>query len=952
MPCGFSKRRCRPVCGPDGLATVTSSWNRSCAVAVLFTIAFLIYDQTCGADPTVRVHFTSGEVATGTLLDSGDPQLMNLQSTVFVMPLQFPVRQIQQIQFPDASSDVDFDADYRFELENEDVLLGSIVEIKGTHAVLDVKDLGRLQFDISAIRRMQPWKAPAGLVFHGPGRLNDWNSENGWSADGRHLQCDHAPKANSAEDDEARVIRPEKTTIRRDLNLPTRGRIEFIISWKDSADFEFRVGAGDGYPQASFEIWNDVNRVAPADVPSSALFGPQISTDTGSLVLMRDVEWTRVQSSRDSLFLKSITSGPGRVHLQMYFDQESEFTQIYSSSGRLIGSLNVRSMKPVTRRHVELTARSRHVRLERIDVGNWSGEIPNTENENECRLLMTDGTLVYGRLIGFEGDRREFVLANADGEKRIVESSVQDITVSRQSKSKQGLLQAETRNGNRISGSLVRIDATSIRLKSDMVPEELVLPLTSLRSLSASGNRPSLADQQRRLGYPRGRLETAGHVLLGTFLDSESNEEKRLTWKPDLCQGAGLISHSINGRLVFRDRMPVTGGEVPSAGLPIPAITRNEATTRQTKSLERLRRPVVHLASGDQIPCFQLTLNEEDAFIASSNTETTRVKLDEIRGIDLVRGIPATPTGLKVDRFLVLPRSQRNDPPTHLIQSNDGDLLRGRVVGMDLEAIMVALRQDVQRVPRDSVARIISLSAKEAGLSVAPDPNEGMPAHVILAGGSRLSFAAAKVAGIFLSGRSPILGECRADLQHVDEIRFGDTVTEIKAIPWAFRQAADPLGTDEGKTDRLIGAAAPDFDLVRLDGGRVKLSAYAGKIVILDFWASWCAPCMQLMPQVDKVAKEFADQGVVLITVNLGERPEQIRTVMDRLKLSTTVLLEPDGQVAARYGATNIPLTVVVGRDGKIARVFVGSGTRFSDTLRDALTDVTGKRQSTERPMK
>ncbi len=103
------------------------------------------------------------------------------------------------------------------------------------------------------------------------------------------------------------------------------------------------------------------------------------------------------------------------------------------------------------------------------------------------------------------------------------------------------------------------------------------------------------------------------------------------------------------------------------------------------------------------------------------------------------------------------------------------------------------------------------------------------------------------------------------------------------------------------------------------------------------------------MPQVDKVAREFADQGVVLMSINLGERPEQIQAVMNRLKLSTTVLLDSDGRTAARFGATNIPLTVIIGRDGRITRLFVGSGARFSDQLRDALNAVTGKRPQTER---
>ena len=927
----------------------------SCLVSLVIAFAFSMlrcnHSEAADSSPAM-IRFSTGEVASGELLDPTGPQVMNLQSTAFASPLQFQVRQIQHIQFPMSPPITDFVADYRFELNGGDVLLGSVVELHEEHAVLDVVNLGRIHVNMSAVRRIQPWKNPSGLIFHGPGRLKDWESEIGWSEDGQHFHCvgDTGPGSPEMDVDQTRPRRQRQSVIRRDLELPTRGRMEFIISWQDSTDFEFRVGIGNGFPLARFEIWNDVNNDVAASSLSDWPLDPQAKRATGSLVLMRDVEWERVQSSRDSLFLKPITSGPGQVHLQMYFDQERETTQIYTSSGQPLGELTVKSTKPVTRRKVELVSHTGGIRLERIDVGQWSGEVPKTEIDNRARLLMTDGFLVYGRLVGFDVTRREFILTNEDGEKRVLETSVQDITIPRRPVSEREHFQAAMVSGNRISGSLARIDASSIHLKSNVISDEIVLSLASLRSLSAFRSLPSQADQKRRLGYPRGRLEISGHLLLGQLLDTESIEEKRLIWKPDLSQTASAIHPSVAGRLVYRDRMQVSLKDTSPQGPLVQKTGRTDATVNPIDAPIRLRNPVVHLASGDQIPCFQVTLNEGGATISSTYTDSTHVKLGEIRGIDLGRGVPATPNGLKIDRFLVLPRSQRNDPPTHLIQSMDGDLLRGRVVAMDQSTIQVALRNDVQRVPRDTVAHIIALSATDAALDVVPNPAEGTPVSVVLAGGSRLSFAASQVAGIFISGRSPILGDCRGDLQQVDEIQFGPQSGRAAADQWTFKPAIDPLGADEGQVDQLIGTIASDFSLNRLDGGRLKLSDYNGKIVILDFWASWCAPCLQIMPQLDKVAREFADQGVVLMSINLGERPEQIQAVMNRLKLSTTVLLEPDGRTAARYGATNIPLTVVVGRDGRIAKVFVGSGARFSEQLRDALNTVIGKRPQTEKP--
>jgi peroxiredoxin len=94
------------------------------------------------------------------------------------------------------------------------------------------------------------------------------------------------------------------------------------------------------------------------------------------------------------------------------------------------------------------------------------------------------------------------------------------------------------------------------------------------------------------------------------------------------------------------------------------------------------------------------------------------------------------------------------------------------------------------------------------------------------------------------------------------------------------------------------------------------------------------------MPQVDKVTREFADQGVKLVAVNLSETPEQIRTALEQLQISVPVALDRQGRVAEQYGATAIPQTVIVARDGTVARLFVGGGNHFEEQLRAALRNV------------
>jgi len=134
----------------------------------------------------------------------------------------------------------------------------------------------------------------------------------------------------------------------------------------------------------------------------------------------------------------------------------------------------------------------------------------------------------------------------------------------------------------------------------------------------------------------------------------------------------------------------------------------------------------------------------------------------------------------------------------------------------------------------------------------------------------------------------------------------------------------------------LVGKPAPDFTAELLDGTPWKLSQQQGKVVVLDFWATWCGPCIEAMPVIAEVTESFAEQDVVLYTINIGESAEEIQAFLQRLEIEVPVLLDPEAKLADTYAAEAIPQTVLIGKDGRIEAVHVGySGL---DALKQELT--------------
>jgi len=122
------------------------------------------------------------------------------------------------------------------------------------------------------------------------------------------------------------------------------------------------------------------------------------------------------------------------------------------------------------------------------------------------------------------------------------------------------------------------------------------------------------------------------------------------------------------------------------------------------------------------------------------------------------------------------------------------------------------------------------------------------------------------------------------------------------------------------------GFSAPDFSVDLLNGGQITLSGLRGQPVVLNVWATWCPPCRQEMPALEKVYNDFKEQGLVLIGMNLTSQDSEktVAAFVQEFGLSFPIALDRDGTVQKKYKISGYPTTFFIDREGTIRSVVVG----------------------------
>ena len=149
----------------------------------------------------------------------------------------------------------------------------------------------------------------------------------------------------------------------------------------------------------------------------------------------------------------------------------------------------------------------------------------------------------------------------------------------------------------------------------------------------------------------------------------------------------------------------------------------------------------------------------------------------------------------------------------------------------------------------------------------------------------------------------------------------------LGALALAGAAFASPLATGAVATQ----AAAPDFTLRSMTRPNLRLAEQRGRVVMVNFWATWCGPCRQEMPQLDKLYQKYKSSGFVLLGVNVDDDVRKAAEVAAKLGVTFPVLLDTDKAVSKLYDLSTMPSTVLIDRDGKVRYLHRGYLAGYED---------------------
>ncbi|MDB6118519.1 MAG: resA 3, partial [Verrucomicrobiaceae bacterium] len=299
---------------------------------------------------------------------------------------------------------------------------------------------------------------------------------------------------------------------------------------------------------------------------------------------------------------------------------------------------------------------------------------------------------------------------------------------------------------------------------------------------------------------------------------------------------------------------------------------------------------------------------------------------------------------------LTIPRFRQGQPPPHALVAANGDMVMGEVDAATNKLVRFTTGTETHDLPTDLVRAIVWLAkpktkAKAEDKTDAPKPPDALSAithWLMLDDQSRLPMQAEAFTDGKAVGKSALFGQLEVPFARIASLRWAPPAASPAVdsyTSWQLVEAPEPVLPEAmEQASKMLGKAAPDFSLKMLGEGEFQLSKKRGEVVVIDFWATWCGPCVASMPGLMDVMKSFKGKPVTFIALNQSEPPDQVKKFIERRKWDLPVAMDSNAAIAEKYGVEGIPHTVIVGPDGKVEWTHTGFSADGAAKLTEAIT--------------
>jgi thiol-disulfide isomerase/thioredoxin/small nuclear ribonucleoprotein (snRNP)-like protein len=908
-------------------------WRASCLMFLVWLVAIATGPLSESNGQSWKVRLIDDSSITGKLVSSGFDDFVGIQSDEFKSAFDFDVRSILSLSRVVSKTDEvqqSHPAILQFELLDGSKLLGKLRSVDSQSIVIDSEILGSLHLDRKRVRAISTSYDFGELLYAGPSIADRWYS----------VKVDSAARVDAS----SLTSIARGATVATDLELPDQAHIVLELSWKDVPEFVIALGT----------------RVANAKAKTEeSKASVRLEVWNGKLIAVRETDATTDLAQLLDLNRQSIN----RIRVHVLLDQRKGKLIVMDEVGRRLCEIAVKATQPNVGTCFHVSNYGSPLSLDHLQVRKWSESLTKFVFEKDV-LLLKDGREIIGNLVDWDSSSDEFVLSIPSGKQMKIKTSEASQMTLLPITDEQVQTSQETLVGAAQYVDVVLEDQSRIKVKfrastTDRFKFEIAgltgsfdVPVEKIASILGS-NRS--VDRTGLTGVMK--LDTA--ELSGRLaIHGDENGSSVVVWHPTHSRNSSSLVEGANGSILYQKKASEIAQTKPLSTSG--NVISNIRTNLQRKKEGESEACKLAFENGDIIEGKVLKIDEVGVKFESSQTSCQFATHDRIQS--LIFSLNSSGDDLSADllkRFTTIPRMQKDHAPTHLLISITGDHMRGKSLGLDDGQITMDVRNRTTKIPTSKISKIVWLhhldweEPQKTPLEVnRSGAVSDFSVHVMKKDDRGITFHPRSLVEGKLRGVSDLFGDCSVDLADTTRIFFGHDVSKqimmyrqnrwtlsLARFPQAFLDEPNQDGPEQTAVaaSKLIGEKAEEFTLKMVDGSEFQLKKHRGKIVVLDFWASWCGPCMQSMPKIDQLISNLESDKIVLATINVQESADTVRAALTRLGIRPTTLLDEQGRVAALYGAIAIPQTVIISPNGTIKDVIVGGSQEARDRIRASL---------------